>query len=120
MTEPRPHRPALSPGNAAEQLTNEALAGRLAPEAVAAVLEAVGHPVPPATHPAGLTEREVQVIRLLSHGFMTKQIARSLDISAKTADFHIQNAYRKMGVSTRAGATVFAMQHGIATWENSL
>jgi DNA-binding NarL/FixJ family response regulator len=43
----------------------------------------------------------------------TKQIARSLDISAKTADRHIQNAYRKMGVSSRAAATLFAVEHGL-------
>ena len=40
-------------------------------------------------------------------------------ISPKTVDFHIQSAYRKMGVSTRAGATLFAMQHGLITWEKS-
>jgi DNA-binding NarL/FixJ family response regulator len=43
----------------------------------------------------------------------TKQIAHALDISAKTADRHIQNAYRKMGVSSRAAATLFATEHGL-------
>jgi DNA-binding NarL/FixJ family response regulator len=71
-------------------------------------------------HPAGLTEREIEVVRLLARGLQTKQVARNLQISVKTADFHVQNAYRKMGVSTRAGATLFAMQHGLVTWENSL
>jgi DNA-binding NarL/FixJ family response regulator len=49
-------------------------------------------------------------------GLQTKQIARELGISAKTADRHIQNAYRKMGVSTRAGAALFAMQRGLTSW----
>jgi len=119
MTEPRPHRAAFSPGQAAEILTEQARVGRLGPEAVAAVLEAAGHRSPSVEQPAGLTEREVQVVGLLARGLQTKQIARKLRISAKTADFHIQNAYRKMGVSTRAGATLFAMQHGLLTWENS-
>ena len=119
MTEPRPHRPALSPGTAAELLTEEARAGRLDPEAVAAVLEGGGHGPTPVPWPAGLTEREIQVVRHLARGLQTKQIARTLAISPKTADFHIQSAYRKMGVSTRAGATLFVMQHGLITWENS-
>jgi DNA-binding CsgD family transcriptional regulator len=39
-----------------------------------------------------------------------------LGISPKTADRHVQNAYRKIGVSTRAAATLFAMEHGLAVW----
>lgn len=120
MTEPRPHRPALTREAAADVLVEEARAGRLDPEAVAAVLEGRGHRTPSVPGPAGLTERETQVVRLLSRGLQTKQIARALEISHKTVDFHIQSAYRKMGVSTRAGATLFAMQHGLTTWENSL
>jgi HD-GYP domain-containing protein (c-di-GMP phosphodiesterase class II) len=119
MTEPRPHREGLSPSEAADALAGEARGGRLDSEAVAAVLEAAGHPSPPIDGPAGLTDRELEVVRLLARGRQTKQVARSLQISVKTADSHIQNAYRKMGVSTRAGATLFAMQHGLVNWENS-
>ena len=119
VTEPRPHRSALSREAAADVLTEEARAGRLDPEAVAAVLEGSGHRTPSVPWPAGLTDREIQVVRLLARGLQTKQIARALEISPKTVDFHIQSAYRKMGVSTRAGATLFAMQHGLITWENS-
>ena len=53
---------------------------------------------------------------LLARGLQTKQIARALGISVKTADRHIQNAYGKIGVSTRAAAALFAMQHGLAAW----
>jgi HD-GYP domain-containing protein (c-di-GMP phosphodiesterase class II) len=116
MTEPRPHREALSPAKAAEALGREASEGRLDPDAVAAVLEAAGQPVPRIERPAGLTEREAQVVGLLARGRQTKQIAWSLGISAKTADRHIQNAYGKIGVSTRAGATLFAMEHGLVAW----
>ena len=63
--------------------------------------------------PSGLTPRERTVVALLARGMQTKQVARVLGVSIKTADTHIQHAYRKMGVSTRAGAALFAMQHGI-------
>lgn len=119
MTEPRPHRDAMPPEQAAGVLGEEASTGRHDPDLLAGLLEAAGQTVPPVERPAGLTEREAQVTRLLARGLQTKQVARALDISAKTADHHIQNAYRKMGVSTRAAATLFAMQHGLATWENS-
>ena len=115
MTEPRPHRAAHPPEQAAETLSQEARAGRLDPDAVSAVLAAAGQRVPRVERPAGLTEREGEVVGLLARGLQTKQVARALGISAKTADTHIQNAYRKMGVSTRAGAALFAMQHGLTT-----
>jgi HD-GYP domain-containing protein (c-di-GMP phosphodiesterase class II) len=114
MTESRPHREALAPERAAETLGQEARAGRLDPDAVAAVLEAAGHRAQRIERPAGLTEREAEVIGLLARGLQTKQVARALGISVKTADSHVQHAYSKIGVSTRAAAAVFAMQHGLA------
>ncbi len=63
-----------------------------------------------------MTDREAQVIGLVARGLQTKQIARTLGISRKTADRHIQNAYAKIGISTRAAATLFAMQHGLVAW----
>ena len=116
MTEPRAHREPRSPDDAAETLGREASAGRLDVTAVAAVLEAAGQPVPRMERPAGLTEREAQVVGLLARGLQTKQVARALGISAKTTDRHIQNAYAKIGVSTRAAAALFAMEHGLAAW----
>jgi HD-GYP domain-containing protein (c-di-GMP phosphodiesterase class II) len=116
MTEPRPHRPALPPDQAAEALGQQAGAGRLDADAVTAVLEAAGLRVPRIQRPAGLTEREAEVVGLLARGLQTKQVARALGISIKTADHHIQNAYGKLGVSTRAAATLFAMEHGLLAW----
>jgi HD-GYP domain-containing protein (c-di-GMP phosphodiesterase class II) len=116
MTEPRPHRDPVPPERAAEELGREASAGRLDVAAVAAVVEAAGQRVPRLVRPAGLTEREVEVVAMLARGRQTKQVARALGISVKTADRHIQNAYVKIGVSTRAGATLFAMEHGLVAW----
>ena len=116
MTEPRPHREPHPPERAAQILAEEASAGRLDPDAVAAVLEAAGQRAPRLERPAGLTEREVEVVAMLARGLQTKQVARALGISVKTADRHIQNAYRKIGVSSRAAATLFAMEHGLVAW----
>jgi putative nucleotidyltransferase with HDIG domain len=113
MTEPRPHREALPPARAAEALGREAGSGRLDADAVGAVLDAAGHQAPHVERPAGLTEREAEVVGLLARGLQTKQIARRLGISAKTADHHIQHAYAKIGVSTRAAAALYAMEHGL-------
>jgi DNA-binding CsgD family transcriptional regulator len=66
--------------------------------------------------PAGLTEREAEVVGMLARGLQTKQVARALGISIKTADHHVQNAYAKIGVSTRAAATLFAMEHALVAW----
>ena len=66
--------------------------------------------------PAALTPREAEVVGMLARGLQTKQVARTLGISPKTADRHVQNAYGKIGVSTRAAATLFAMEHGLVAW----
>jgi HD-GYP domain-containing protein (c-di-GMP phosphodiesterase class II) len=116
MTEPRPHRAPHPPEGAARLLAEEASAGRLDPRAVTAVLEAAGQQAPRLERPAGLTEREAEVVTLLARGLQTKQVARQLGISTKTADRHVQNAYHKIGVSSRAAATVFAMEHGLVAW----
>jgi HD-GYP domain-containing protein (c-di-GMP phosphodiesterase class II) len=116
MIEPRPHREALPAEHAAETLAKEATAGWLDPEVVAVVAEAAGQPVPRIERPAGLTEREAEVVGLLARGLQTKQVASALGISVKTADRHVQNTYRKIGVSTRAAATLFAMENGLVAW----
>lgn len=115
-TEHRPYRQPHSPTEAAEMLGRDAKQGKLDAGCVAAVLEAAGQRVHPVERPAGLTEREALVIGLIGRGLQTKQVARRLGISAKTADHHIQSAYRKIGVSTRAGATLYAMEHGLMSW----
>jgi HD-GYP domain-containing protein (c-di-GMP phosphodiesterase class II) len=116
MTEPRPHREPLTPEHAADELAREASAGRFDPDAVTVVVEAAGQRVPRIERPGGLTEREAEVVGMLARGLQTKQVARALGISIKTADHHVQNSYAKIGVSTRAAATLFAMEHGLVAW----
>jgi HD-GYP domain-containing protein (c-di-GMP phosphodiesterase class II) len=116
MAEPRPHRKPIPAARAAEILADEASAGRLDADAVMAVVEAAGQRVPRIERPAGLSDREAEIVGMLARGLQTKQVARALGISVKTADRHIQNAYRKIGVSTRAAATLFAMEHGLVAW----
>jgi HD-GYP domain-containing protein (c-di-GMP phosphodiesterase class II) len=115
MTETRPHRPALSANEAASRLVVAAEAGRFTRVEVDAVLAAAGHAPPPepATNPAGLTDREVEVLGLVARGRANKQVASALGISPKTVGHHIEHIYAKAGITTRAGATLFAMEHGL-------
>ena len=112
-TEPRPYREALLPEEATQVLVTRAEGGKLDPEMVVAVAGAAGQKAPQVRRPAGLTEREVEVIGLLARGRATKQIAASLGISTKTADRHIQNIYGKIGVSSRAAAALYAAENGL-------
>lgn len=111
-TEARPYRPALSPAEAAAHVRAEAEAGRLDGAAVDAVLEAAGAPVERPTPPR-LTSREIEILREVARGGSMREIARALTISPKTVDGHLQRIYPKIGVSTRAGATLYALEHGL-------
>jgi HD-GYP domain-containing protein (c-di-GMP phosphodiesterase class II) len=114
MREPRPYRAALSPETAAAELRAEARAGRLDAEIVEAVLGAAGHRVARRREgPAGLTQREIEVLRLLTRGLSNKRIAQQLVISPKTVANHVEHIYAKIDASTRAQASLFAMQHGL-------
>lgn len=116
MIEPRPHRPALPDEAAAAELRKEVRAGRLDGEAAGAVLVTAGNATratAPRERTAGLSEREVEVLRLLARGLSMREIAEALTVSRKTVDNHIQHIYNKIGVSTRAAATFFAMQHDL-------
>jgi HD-GYP domain-containing protein (c-di-GMP phosphodiesterase class II) len=115
MIEDRPHRTALKAGAAAMALRSEVREGRLDGDAASAVLAAAGHSVPVRRDlVAGLTTRELQVLRLIARGQSTKQMARSLAVSPKTVDNHMQHVYSKIGVKTRGGATLFAIEYGLA------
>ncbi|MBY5162153.1 HD domain-containing phosphohydrolase [Salsipaludibacter albus] len=113
--EPRPHRRAATPDAARDGLQVMADDGRLDPEATAAVLVAAGHAVDPVTPepPAGLTPREVEVLRLVATGCSNREIGDRLVISRRTAEHHVQHVYRKLGVSSRAAATLFAVDHDL-------
>ena len=111
LGEPRPHRAALQPGEASRVISELPLDR----DAVRAVLRAADAPrvsFPPL--PVDLTERELQVLRLLAGGRTKRQIAGELFISHSTVHTHTVHIYAKCGVSTRAGLAMFAMQHGLA------
>jgi HD-GYP domain-containing protein (c-di-GMP phosphodiesterase class II)/DNA-binding CsgD family transcriptional regulator len=112
MTQRRPHRPALAPEQAEQQLLDDARMGRRDADAVGGVLAAAGRDVVVRRKlPAGLTEREVEVLELLAQGCSNAGIAERLVISRRTAEYHVQQIYRKIGVSSRAAAALFAMEH---------
>jgi HD-GYP domain-containing protein (c-di-GMP phosphodiesterase class II) len=114
MTQPRAFRQALSAERAAEELETEARAGRLDADAVHSVLTAAGHrPHRTTAWPAGLSDREVEVLRLLCRGGTNKEVALVLEISPKTVGHHVSHIYDKIGVSTRAGATLFAVEQDL-------
>lgn len=114
MTEHRAHREAITVKQAATALRAEARAGRLDAEAVDAVLGAAGEGGRRRSiGPAGLTTREVEVLRLIARGATTREVARSLGIGQSTAGTHIERIYTKTGASTRSTATLFALRHGL-------
>jgi HD-GYP domain-containing protein (c-di-GMP phosphodiesterase class II) len=114
MREPRPYRSARTPGDAAAELRGDVRSGHLDTDAVDAVLTAAGHRVVRRREgPAGLTAREVEVLRLVAQGLSNKDIAARLVISPKTTGNHIEHIYTKIGASNRATASLFAMQHGL-------
>ena len=94
LTEARPHRPPRSAADAAAELRAGVSSGRLDGAAVDAVLRAAGHRVRRRREwPAGLTAREVEIVRLLVRGLTAKAIAVQLVISPKTASSHIEHIY---------------------------
>jgi HD-GYP domain-containing protein (c-di-GMP phosphodiesterase class II) len=115
MIEMRPYRAALVPEQAVEALKRDVRAGKLDGDAVNAVLVAAGHQISNVRrqHVADLTEREIEVLRLLARGYSTPEIAAQLTISPKTVSRHLESIYSKLNVTTRAAATYFAMHHHV-------
>jgi DNA-binding NarL/FixJ family response regulator len=67
----------------------------------------------PTTYPAGLTAREVEVLRLVAKGLTNAEIAQTLVLSEKTVAHHLTHIFNKANVDNRAAATAFAFQHGL-------
>jgi DNA-binding NarL/FixJ family response regulator len=112
--EGRPHDPARPAAEAAARVRAEAEAGWLDGDAVTAVLATTGHHGEGRrVRPAGLSPRQVEVLRLVAAGLSNKEIAARLVISPRTAEHHVQDVYLRIGVATRAGAALFAMEHGL-------
>jgi len=70
-------------------------------------------PSPP-TYPAGLSAREVEVLKLVAQGLTNPQIAQQLFISPNTVNRHLNSVYRKLDVTSRAAAARFAAEHDLA------
>lgn len=117
--EDRPHRSAMTDQAAAAKLRELVRQGRLCPDGAEAVLTAAGQASRRASSasPGGLTPRELEVLRLIAAGHTAKETAQMLEIAPKTADNHIQNLYSKIGVSTRAGAALYALERGLVQQE---
>jgi DNA-binding NarL/FixJ family response regulator len=83
----------------------------------AAELDATVPAAPPRkeTYPARLSEREVEVLRLVAKGRSNQQIADEYVLSVKTVARHMSNIFAKVGVENRSGATAFAFEHGLAS-----
>ena len=65
------------------------------------------------SYPDGLTAREVEVLRLVSQGLTSAQIAEQLVIGLATVNFHVRSIYNKLGVSSRSAATRYAIEHNL-------
>jgi HD-GYP domain-containing protein (c-di-GMP phosphodiesterase class II) len=115
MTQPRPHRAALEPEQARDALIGESRAGRLDPDVVDAVLDVsrLTRARPQQLRPGGLSDRELQVLRLVAEGCSNSEIGRRLGISRRTAEHHVQHIYDKIAVSTRAAAVLFALERDL-------
>ena len=114
LIEPRPHRSAFAPDEAAEELRSEVREGRLDGDAANAVLKAAGHRVRRRREwPRGLTPREIEVLGLIARGHSNRDVAQRLHLAEKTVSNHVEHIYTKIGSSTRAEASLFAMRHGL-------
>jgi DNA-binding NarL/FixJ family response regulator len=98
----------MSPRGGAER-------ARLGPAAAAREVGVAGHRVQQRLRglPAGLTERELEVLLVLVRGDSNQAIGQRLGISAKTVGHHVQHVYKKAGVRSRAAATLWAVEHDL-------
>jgi HD-GYP domain-containing protein (c-di-GMP phosphodiesterase class II) len=115
MTQTRPYRAALSGEQAVGELHQQVDSGRLDHDAVAAVAAEAGQQVRRRrrARPAGLSDREVEVLTLIARGCSNAEVAERLVISRRTAEHHAQHIYTKIGGSTRAAAALFAVEHDL-------
>jgi DNA-binding CsgD family transcriptional regulator/tetratricopeptide (TPR) repeat protein len=73
-----------------------------------------GDRVAPAAYPAGLTAREVEVLRLVAQGLTDAQVAEQLILSRRTVSTHLTSIYGKLQITSRSAATRFAVENGLA------
>jgi HD-GYP domain-containing protein (c-di-GMP phosphodiesterase class II)/DNA-binding CsgD family transcriptional regulator len=116
-----PDQPALDPKGALQRMRDE-VEDAFCPDAFEALVQALrlDGSVPlasrkrhPPEWPAGLTDREVEILRLLSKGLHQREIAHHLTLSEHTVRHHLEHIYNKAGVSTRVAAVLFAVEHDL-------
>lgn len=114
-----PDHPALEPELTIERLRDDARGG-LWPQAVQALAHELGAgaTAPAASRrtshqPAGLTDREVEILRMLARGMSRRDVAQALVVSEHTVRHHLEHIYTKIGVGTRVAATLFAVEHDL-------
>lgn len=112
--EPRPYREPMSPDDAASRLKKRADNGALDGECVEAVLLAAGHLRTRTHRTDALTPRETEILGLVARGMSNRAIASRLVLSEKTVRNHVERTYTKIGVSNRVGASLYALQNGLA------
>jgi len=108
----RPWRPAYAVDEAATILMREAHAGRFHPHVAEALCGPHNEaPAASTSTPAriSLSERETDVLRAISQGLTNKEVARRLEISPRTVGTHVESAFRKLGCTTRAAASLKAL-----------
>jgi HD-GYP domain-containing protein (c-di-GMP phosphodiesterase class II) len=114
LGEDRPHRPAHAAPAQERELRDLVAGGALDDRAVRAVLDGRGGTPPRRpTRPSGLSEREVEVVRLVAIGRTNKEIGVLLGMSPRTAQRHVMNVYSKVGLESRAGLALYAVEHGL-------
>lgn len=112
--ERRPHRAAVPATELPAVMREEVREGRLDATAVEAVLVAAGHRRRRRrSWPAGLTDREVEVLRLAARGRSTAEMADELKVAPKTVAHHLEHIYVKTGARNRAMLAVFTMRHAL-------
>ena len=77
--------------------------------------ETIDRKAGPATYPAGLTDREVEVLSLAVRGHSDKEISDLLFISPRTVNAHMRNMFAKTGSSNRTELSVWAVAQGVVT-----
>ena len=116
LTEARPHRPQMTDAEAAIEPSAQAKAGLLDRRAVDAVMTVAGQEGSRTRRAASvqaLLDREIEVLRLLARQQTNAAIAGQLGLSHKTAERHVTHIYDKLGVTTRAGAAIHALETGL-------
>jgi len=112
MSETRPYREALSPAAIAKELVAEVSAGHVDASAADAVLASLGlktRAVARYAHP--VSDRELEVCRLIAHGKMNKEIADVLGITVRTVQNHVAHIFDKLGVHSRSGVAVWLVEN---------